>query len=130
MDKDTQARELWQEFVRALDAAVLLAFLTDDAEGTSPTYFKSLVPRINEAFMDCQAVFADPEGEFQPDPDVYLLELASELEDDAPPEEFAYGARALAAIAIHSALEAYVEALIERRLGSLPERLRDRLFRS
>lgn len=127
MDDDTNRDERWKEFVGTLDAAVVLAFLTDDAERESPAYFKNLIPRINEAFIDCQVGFGESGGDYEPDPDIYLLELAADLENDAPPEDVAYTARALSAIAVHSALESYAEAIIGRGFGPLPKRLREQV---
>lgn len=109
--RDSRSSEWWT-FVASLDAAVLLVFLIDDAEANEETYFKTLVPRIMEAWIE-DSTTEDP----------YLSELMGEIEGGAIPDAFAYRARSLALVAIHSALEAFVDGIVGRR-GPLPERLR------
>ena len=108
----------WRDFVTSLDAAVILVFLIDDADCSSPTYFKALVPRIIETWGK-DAV----DGGHDSVSDLYLLELADDLNKGAPPEAFSYRARSLAVVAIHSALESYVDTVVQNK-GPLPDRLR------
>jgi len=119
----------WDEFIRSLDAAVVLGFLIEDMEAIDPSYFvRRMAERVQQAFGEVSDRVAD--GQDEPDPDMYLLELSDQLHESGPPEDLAYLVRGLAVTAIHSALDAYVAAIAGEPSRPLPERLDETLRKS
>jgi hypothetical protein len=113
----------WSELLRSLDAAIVLTFVIEDLHDAKANYFTRLSDRLIETFSERQDILFDGFAQrFIGDPDdISLLEIADQLSEEGPPEDLAYLVRGLAATAMHSALDAYVKALIPAHRGRLPE---------